>query len=207
MTRLAGPALRGRARGGAEVLLFLGGGAVLVVAALTVRNGPVSGTEASIFRVINGTTVLPFVVVWPIMQLGNVLVVPLSALAAAAMRRWLLAVELLLAGGGTYLLAKVVKGLAPRGRPSGLLSDVVIRGAAAHGRGFVSGHAAVLAALATVAWPWLGRRGRIAAVSLVVLVSLARVYVGAHLPLDILGGAALGLAVGATVRLLLGRAA
>ncbi|MDQ3896394.1 MAG: hypothetical protein M3326_03920 [Actinomycetota bacterium] len=33
------------------------------------------------------------------------------------------------------------------------------------------------------------------------LVGLARVYVGAYLPLDVVGGAALGLMVGATVRL------
>jgi undecaprenyl-diphosphatase len=206
VTGLASRTRRGRARGRAEVLLLVGGGVVLVAAVLAVRGGAVSGAEASVFRVVNGTTVLPFVVVWPLMQFGNVLVVPASALAAAALRRWELAGELLLAGGATYFLAKVVKGLAPRGRPAGLLSDVVIRGAAAHGRGFVSGHAAVLTALATVAWPWLGRRGRIAAVSLVVVVSLARLYVGAHLPLDVVGGAALGLAVGGAVRLLVGRA-
>jgi undecaprenyl-diphosphatase len=190
-----------------DVLLIVGGGAVLVAAALAVRGGAVSGPEAGVFRIVNATTVLPFVVVWPLMQLGNVLVVPGSALAVAALRRWQLAAELLLAGGGTYLLAKVVKGLAPRGRPATLLSDVVIRGAAAHGRGFVSGHAAVLAALAAVAWPALGRRGRIAVGALVVVVSLARIYVGAHLPLDVVGGAALGLAVGGAVRLLVGRAA
>ena len=54
--------------------------------------------EAAVFRVLNGTTVLPFVVVWPVMQLGNVLVVPASALVAAAFRRWRLAAELLVAG-------------------------------------------------------------------------------------------------------------
>jgi undecaprenyl-diphosphatase len=38
----------------------------------------------------------------------------------------------------------------------------------------------------------------------VAAVFLTRMYVGAHLPLDMVGGAALGLAVGALVRLLLG---
>jgi undecaprenyl-diphosphatase len=36
-------------------------------------------------------------------------------------------------------------------------------------------------------------------------VALARVYVGAHLPLDVLGGVALGLAVAGAVRLIFGR--
>jgi membrane-associated phospholipid phosphatase len=194
-------------RGWPDVALVAGGAALLLVAALPVHPDHVPDAEAAVFRVVNGTTVLPFVLVWPVMQLGNVLVVPASVLAAAAFRRWRLAVELLIAGTATYLLAKVVKGIWPRGRPDGLLADVVIRGAEAHGRGFVSGHAATLAALAAVAWPWLGRRGRIAVAVLVAVVCLARVYVGAHLPLDVVGGAALGLAVAGLVRLLFGRPA
>jgi undecaprenyl-diphosphatase len=194
-------------RGRSDVVLVVVGAAVLVLAALPVDAGSVSDAEAAVFRVLNGTTVLPFVVVWVVMQLGNVVVVPVSAAVAAALRRWWLAGELLLAGLGAYVLAKVVKGVVPRGRPGGLLDDVVLRGTAALGRGFVSGHAATLAALAAVAWPWLGRRGRIAVVVLVVVVCLTRVYVGAHLPLDVVGGAGLGLAVAGLVRLLLGRPA
>lgn len=205
MTSLAPPPGRTLTRGRADVALIAGGAGLLVLAALPVHRHSVSGAEAAVFHVFNGTTVLPFVVVWPVMQLGNVLVVPVSAALAAACRRWRLAAELFVAGAATYLIAKVVKGLVPRGRPSGLLSDVVIRGAEAHGRGFVSGHAATLAALTTVAWPWLGRRGRIVVVTLVVVVCLARVYVGAHLPLDVVGGAGLGIAVGGCVRLLMGR--
>ncbi len=166
-------------RGRPDVLLVVLGGVVLVLAALPVDPGHVPGAEAAVFRVLNGTTVLPFVLVWLVMQLGNVTVVPVSTLVAAALRRWRLAVELLIAGTGTYVAAKVVKGIRPRGRPDGLLPDVVIRGEEALGRGFVSGHAATLTALAAVVWPWLGRRGRVAVAVLVAVVCLARVYVGA----------------------------
>jgi membrane-associated phospholipid phosphatase len=187
-----------------DALLLVGGSALLVLASLPVHPGTVSAAEAAVFRALNATTVLPFVLVWPVMQLGNVLVVPCAAAVAAAFRRWRLAAGLLLAGAGVYLLAKVVKGEVPRGRPDGLLSDVVIRGTAALGRGYVSGHAAVVTSLLVVAWPWLGRPARIGCTVLVVAVCLARVYVGAHLPLDVVGGAALGLAVAGGVRLVLG---
>jgi membrane-associated phospholipid phosphatase len=192
------------ARGLPDVALVVIGLVALLLASLPVDAREVSGAEAAVFGVLNGTTVLPFVVVWPVMQLGNVLVVPASALVAAGFRQWWLALELLVAGLGTYVAAKVVKGIWPRGRPDDLLADVVVRGAAALGRGFVSGHAATLTALAVVAWPWLGRRGRIVVAVLVTVVCLSRVYVGAHLPLDVLGGAALGLAVGGAVRLVMG---
>ena len=128
------------------VALVGGGAVVLVLAALPVDHR-VSAAEAAAFRALNGVDVLPFALVWPVMQLGNLMVVPAAALLAAALRRWWLAAGLLVGGAATYLLAKVVKGIVVRGRPDDLLADVVIRGAEAHGRGFVSGHAAVATAL------------------------------------------------------------
>jgi undecaprenyl-diphosphatase len=191
-------------RGAPDVALVAVGALALVLASLAVRPHSVSGPETAVFRVLDGTDVLPFAVIWPVMQLGNLAAVPCAAAAAAAFRRWRLAAALLLAGAGVYLLAKVVKGLVVRGRPDGLLTDVVIRGAPATGRGYVSGHAAVVAALLAVAWPWLNRPARIVCSVLAVAVCLARVHVGAHLPLDVVGGAALGLAVAGAVRLALG---
>ena len=202
-----GAGRRGAARGRTDGVLVLLGCAVLALAAVPVHPDRVPGAEAAVFGVLNGTTVLPLAVVWPVMQLGNVTVVPVSALVAAAFRRWWLAVQLLVAGTAAYVVAKAVKGVWPRGRPDALLADVVVRGDAALGRGFVSGHAATLTALATVAWPWLGPRGRAVLAVLVVLVCLARVHVGAHLPLDVVGGAGLGLAVGGLVRSVSGRPA
>lgn len=195
------------ARRWADVVLAIGGVAVLLLTALPVDPVRVPEAEAAAFRVLNGTTVAPFVAVWVVMQLGNVTLVHVSALVAAWLRRWRLSVGLLVAGLGAYAVAKVMKGIWPRGRPDGLLADVVLRGDAALGRGFVSGHAATLTALAVVAWPWLGRRGRVVVAVLVVLVCLARVHVGAHLPLDVVGGAGLGLAVAGLTRLAVGRPA
>jgi membrane-associated phospholipid phosphatase len=186
-------------------LIWLAAGAlVLVLCALPVHADRVEPFEADAFRLVNDLPSVPFPLVWVPMQLGNLLVVPAAVLAALAFRRWRLAAGLALAGAGVYALAKVVKRFVERGRPSDVLDDVVVRGAAPHGLGFVSGHIAVVTALALVAWPWLPRWGRWAAGVAVAAVFLTRIYVGAHLPLDMVGGAALGVAVGALVRLLLG---
>jgi undecaprenyl-diphosphatase len=92
-----------------------------------------------------------------------------------------------------------------RGRPFQLLPDVHIHGAASLGLGFPSGHAAVAVLIATVSWPYLGRRGRVVAVFLAALVCLARLWVGAHLPLDVVAGASLGFAVGTALVAVIGR--
>lgn len=204
---------RRRARGRPVVrswwdLVLVGGGlALLVLSALPVRPDSISALERGVFRAINDHTVLPFIVVWTVMQLGNFLAVPAVALAAALWRRWRLAIGMLIGGVITYYLAKVVKQIVERGRPESVLDDVHIRGTASLGRGFVSGHAAVVTLLVVLAWPYLGRRARIAVAALALFVCLARIYVGAHLPLDVVGGAALGVAVAGVVRLALGRPA
>jgi undecaprenyl-diphosphatase len=178
--------------------------AVLVLSALPVDARSVTGLEAGAFRLVNDAPDLPFPLVWVPMQLGNFLVVPAAVLVALALRRWRVALGLAVAGGAVYLLAKEVKHVILRGRPDSVLADVIIRGDPPRGLGFVSGHIAVVTALAVVAWPWLPRWARWAAGVAVAAVFLARMYVGAHLPLDMIGGAALGLACGAAVRLVLG---
>jgi undecaprenyl-diphosphatase len=188
-----------------DALLAGIGAGLLVLTAVPIHRHSISAAETHVFRAVNDHTVLPFVVVWPVMQLGNFVVVPVAAAVAAIFRRWRLAFAMLAAGAATYFLAKVVKGIVVRGRPSDLLDDVTIRGAAALGRGYVSGHAAVVTLLVVLAWPYLTSRWRWLAVAAAVFVCLSRVYVAAHLPLDVLGGAALGLMVGGIARLVFGR--
>jgi len=178
-----------------------------VLSALPVHANRVSGPERSVFHWVNNGVAVPFVIVWPVMQLGNIVVVPVAAAVALATRRVRLAASILIGGALVYELAKVVKRLVVRGRQPALLPGVHIHGAAAQGLGYVSGHAGVVALLLTVAVPYLGRRVRWVVGILAVAVCLARLYVGAHLPLDVVGGAALGAAVGAGMRLVFGRPA
>ena len=86
-----------------------------------------------------------------------------------------------------------------RGRPASQLRDVHLRGNDEGDLGFPSGHAAVSTALTVVLFPGLPPKGRNALAGLCAIVALARLYVGAHLPLDVVGGSALGLMVGSAV--------
>jgi undecaprenyl-diphosphatase len=191
-----------RRRGDLGWLLL--GAVVLVLSALPVRTDSVTGAEATAFGWLNDVPDLPFTLVWVPMQLGNFLIVPAAVLVALAFRRWRLAAGLAVAGTGVYLLAKQVKHFVLRGRPGTVLDGVIVRGAEPHGLGFVSGHIAVVTALAFVAWPWLPRWARWLVAIGVAAVFLARIYVGAHLPLDMTGGFGLGLAGGAAARLIVG---
>jgi glycosyltransferase 2 family protein len=84
------------------------------------------------------------------------------------------------------------------------LEDVTIRGKEDGDLGFPSGHAAVSAAMTTAAAPFLPPSIRVLAAGLAGFVSFARVHVGAHLPLDVIGGACMGVTVASAVNLALG---
>ena len=188
-----------------DVARVIVGLAVLLLAALAVRREQLSQFEADVFRLINHlpSVIEPVVVV--VMQAGNVVAAPILGGVVVAFNRKRLraAVDVAVAGGVAWIAAKAIKGLIERPRPTGFLSEV-LRFDHFGGLGFVSGHTAVAAAISTAAAPYLTRRWKRAIWFLPLVVGFARVYVGAHLPLDIAGGAALGWIVGACIHLLLG---
>jgi glycosyltransferase 2 family protein len=186
-----------------DVLRVLVGSLVVVAGGLAAHRGHVFAFDVNLFRLVNQ---LPEVLGRPllvVMQLGAVAAVPAVAGVALVARRPRLARDLAVSGGLAWVLARVAKELVGRARPVALIDGVVER-AVNTGLGYPSGHVAVAAAMATAAGPWLPRPARRAAWWAVWLVALGRIYAGAHLPLDVVGGAALGWAVAAATHLALG---
>ncbi|MDQ5815360.1 MAG: phosphatase PAP2 family protein [Actinomycetota bacterium] len=178
--------------------------AVVIGSALLVDPDAVGSLERDVFHFVNDLPDVLFPAIWVAMQLGNLLAVPFIAGAALATRRVRMALDISVVGVAAYLGAGILKQIFERARPHQLLASVIVRGEPASGLGFVSGHAAVAAALATAAHPYLSPRGRRIVWILAFLVMASRVYVGAHLPLDVVGGAGLGLGIGALMHLVLG---
>lgn len=185
--------------------MLAGAGAIaLILSAVLARRGTY-GWEAAIFRAVNGLPdeIRPFL--WILNQYGTAVTIPLATAAALVFRKWLLAVSLAVSGAAVYFLAKAIKEYVARGRPAALLDDVVERETFAQlSLGYPSGHAAVAWAITIIVVAYLGRPWQIAAFILAVVVPLCRMYVAAHLPLDLIGGAALGMTIASGVNLLLG---
>ncbi|MGY1616178.1 phosphatase PAP2 family protein [Geodermatophilus sp. SYSU D00691] len=187
-----------------DLVRVLLGLAVTGIGFLIAQQGELSAFERDLFRLVNDLPGILFPVVWAVMQLGNVVAVPVVAGLAAVTRRWRMARDLLISGLLAYVTADFVKSVVGRERPGGLPVGAVLHEGPITGLGFISGHSAVAAALAAAAAPYLSRRGRRIVWTLAWLVALGRVYVGAHLPLDIVGGLATGWAIGALVHWVFG---
>ena len=105
-----------------------------------------------------------------------------------------------------WLGAKAIKASVGRGRPGAVLENVVLGfDVPTTEIGFPSGHTVLVFTLATVFAAVLARRWQITAYVIAILVGLTRIYVGAHLPLDVVGGAGYGIAIG-TVAIITSRA-
>jgi undecaprenyl-diphosphatase len=181
----------------------VGAAALLVTAmAAAARRDRVGPCEAKTFRAVNGLPDSIYVPTWVVMQLGTLGAAPAVAGAAWVAGEGELAVRLLASGASTWALSKLVKRIVRRSRPAVLMAGTRCRGRQAAGLGYLSGHAGVAVALGSTALPRLGPAGRALVMTAIPIVGLSRMYVGAHLPLDVAGGAALGLAVNAAVALI-----
>jgi len=99
------------------------------------------------------------------------------------------------------LAATGLKGVFGVERPSARYAEPRPLVPAPHDGSFPSGHAATSFAAATVLTLYLPRWAPLW-ILLAVAIGFSRVYVGVHYPLDVVGGAVLGVLVATSLRLL-----
>ena len=175
----------------------------LVSSAVSARRHDVSECEEALFRRCNHAPDRIEAPAWLLMQtgtLGSVIVAGAAVARTESARR---SAGVLAVGSAVWIGMKLLKPVVGRGRPDELLDDVIVRGRPQTGLGYPSGHAAVATVLALVApvprparWGLLGLAG---------LAGAGRVYVGAHLPLDVVGGLAAGTLAAAVSRTAISR--
>jgi membrane-associated phospholipid phosphatase len=189
-----------------DLVAVIGGLLVLGLGMIAVRHGSVSTLEEDVFDAVNQLPEFLYPVLWPFQQLGAVLIGPIVAVVALLTRRYRLALAALLVTVAKLMSERAVKAMVSRQRPATAIGpDVHLRGDVnLTGDSFVSGHAVLVAALAGIITPYLPGRWKIVPWVVVVLVMITRVYVGAHNPLDVVCGAALGVAIAGALNLLLG---
>jgi membrane-associated phospholipid phosphatase len=179
------------------LLVATGGLLLLVLCGLVASDGTVGGIERSVFHAINDLPGWLYPLLWPFQQFGNLLVaLVIGIVVALALRQWWVAVAV----GASVVLKllgeQAVKEVVQRSRPGSTIGEVTMRGdVSAHGLSFVSGHAVIVTAVAGLLTPILPRAWRWVPWAIVVLNGITRIYVGAHNPLDIVGGIGLGLVI------------
>lgn len=180
---------------------------VLALGAWAVGDGQPLPGEVGAVEAWNG---LPAVVGWPlraVMQVGTLW----AGLLAVAVCAWwcrrvgmLAPAALFVSVAIAFRLDNVLKDLIERPRPYDVRPDLEARD---HVGGFAypSGHTTMAVAIVAALHPVLPRRARVVAWVLAALVAVARLHVGAHWPLDLVGGAALGSAIAAAAWLVVDR--
>ena len=133
------------------------------------------------------------------MQAGTFGTVPAVSVLSLLLGRRRLAASLALGGTIAWVAAKLAKPFGGRARPEGVLPDVTIRERIQGDLGWVSGHTAVATTIALIASEELPRSAGPILVGVVGTVGFGRMYVGAHLPHDVVGGAGLGMMISAVI--------
>ena len=179
-------------------------GIVLFWFGLIVARGGVGLLETYLFRFMNGlpSAIEPIFVL--VSLAGTVGFVFVATIISLLRRHYAHAAKFLLAGLSSWLAVKFIKSFEIRLRPSEIMSDVIVREDLGSLVGFPSGHAAVATALGVVAYQYLPKKYHRFVTWLIVLVCLSRLYLGMHLPIDLVGGFGVGLAIASILNFVFG---
>lgn len=133
--------------------------------------------------------------------LGSTWAAAASVVVTFLLKMYRLAWRLALTIVGAYGVAFIAKELVNRARPEGLFDPLHVR-VIEHGNGFPSGHATIVTVIALTILPYLPWKLRWVLPIVIAAVAVSRIYLGVHVPLDVVGGVALGTAAVAFIRIL-----
>ncbi|MGH3097790.1 MAG: DMT family transporter [Streptosporangiales bacterium] len=175
--------------------------AIATLCTLAVMQGGVNPVESAIAEQLRR---LPnWQVAWhAIILLGSLGAIATIGAILLFLGRWRMALTSAAAGA----LASVIAGLVSAVTGARTLHAVASSAAnpVEPAMAFPSGHVAVAAALAAAVAPYLGRPARNSTWIGVLAVCVAEIVLGRHLPLGVLGGAFLGVAVASALHVLFG---
>jgi membrane-associated phospholipid phosphatase len=180
----------------------LAGAAVFAGSTLIALGRTLAGWELTVFRFINDW---PEQLRWLFLALtmapDSLWIAVATVILTFLLKMYRLAWQLAVATVGGYGIVYLAKHFVARARPPELVQDVAAR---VHDTdmGFPSGHAMIITVLVLVMLPYVSRRWRWVLLALIPLMALSRVYLGAHAPLDVVAGIAVGVVVVAGMRLL-----
>lgn len=158
--------------------------------------------EHHIFTVVNGVSWPHWVAAQIAKPLSNAVygIIALTGVLLVLPKYRKRAWQYVVAAGAGFATAFIIEHLIDRARPVGLTHDVILR-ANQDGAGFPSGHVSTLTAICLTVWLFVSWPWRIALLVLVAAEAWARVFLGVHAPLDVVGGLGVAAIVVAVLHL------
>lgn len=174
---------------------------VLCLSAWTAHYGHAMGWEYSWFVFVNNVTDRLLLPAQVITFLGSTSMVLAATVVAFLLRCYQFAWRFAFTALGAYAVVAVLKHVIDRERPIGLFQDIHVR-VTETAAGFPSGHATIITVLMLTLAPFIPRAWRWLVALPIAAVCISRLYLGVHIPLDLIGGLAIGTAAVAFVQVL-----
>jgi membrane-associated phospholipid phosphatase len=174
---------------------------VFAVGAFWANSGKPMDWEENLFLSVNGWPEALYKPMMILAFMGGGWFAATAVATAFATQFYRLAARLAISILAGYGLTAICKHLIDRARPDAIVGDAISRATEA-GMGYPSTHAAIITIILLTLLPYLKWRWRWIVPVGIAAVCLSRLYLGPHLPLDVVGGVALGTAIVAFVRVL-----